>query len=435
MQIHFPAKMATIPFELNKYRYKIFYGGRGSSKSWCAARALLILGLQQNLRILCAREFQSSIADSVHALLSQQIDLMGLNTFYTIQNASIMGANGTEFIFAGLRHNVQKIKSTEGIDIAWIEEGQTVSKASWETLIPTIRKDRLQGGIIDSEIWITFNPELDTDETYQRFVMMPPVTAAVVKMNWTDNPFFPAVLALEKDDLQLRDYDAYLNVWEGNCRQTVEGAIFAKELRHATTEGRICKVPPLPGKPIDTFWDLGKHDHTSIWFVQFGMGEYRVLDFHQGRGDDVADYLRVLQNRGYLYGTHFLPHDGGHNRLGSLSIEKQFKAVYPNQVKVLERIPKKHMAIDGARTVFPLCWFDEQKCSDGLQALRRYKYEVDQHTKQYSKDPLHDDNSDAADAFMQIAMALNAHKPKVKVVEREISRHGTGGAGNSWLGS
>jgi phage terminase large subunit len=119
------------------------------------------------LRVLCAREFQSSIRDSVHKLLCDQIKDLGLDSFYRIEQSAIFGMNGTEFSFEGIRHNVNKIKSYEGVDIAWVEEAQTTSKSSWETLIPTIRKE-------GSEIWVTFNPELDTDETYKRFVLKPP---------------------------------------------------------------------------------------------------------------------------------------------------------------------------------------------------------------------------------------------------------------------
>src|SRR5262245_40379363 len=122
-------------------RYKIYYGGRGGAKSWGVARALLIQAAQQPQRILCAREFQNSIGDSVHKLLADQIPLLGLDSFYQVLQTSIRGINGSEFAFAGLRHNVTKIKSYEGVDKVWVEEAEKVSKSSWETLIPTIRKD------------------------------------------------------------------------------------------------------------------------------------------------------------------------------------------------------------------------------------------------------------------------------------------------------
>src|SRR5262249_34934282 len=156
-----------------------------------------------SLRILCAREFQNSIADSVHRLLSDQVAALGLTGHYDVLQTAIRGRNGTEFRFEGLRHNVTKIKSYEGVDICWVEEAQSVSKESWDTLIPTIRND-------GSEIWVTFNPELEEDETYRRFVVAPPKDSLVVKIGWQDNPWFPATLRAEKDDLRVRDPDAYL---------------------------------------------------------------------------------------------------------------------------------------------------------------------------------------------------------------------------------
>ena len=174
----FPVKMASL---FDKARYKIYYGGRGAGKSHSAAKALLILGAKSQIRVLCAREYQTSIKDSVHKLLCDQIELMNLQGFYEVTQTAIRGKNGTEFAFVGLKNNVANVKSYEGVDYCWVEEAQTVSRNSWNVLIPTIRKE-------GSEIWVTFNPELETDETYQRFVVRPPEGAIVQKINWNDNP-------------------------------------------------------------------------------------------------------------------------------------------------------------------------------------------------------------------------------------------------------
>lgn len=193
---------------LGQMRYRVSYGGRGSAKSWQFARALLIHGLSAPLRILCAREYQTSIRDSVHRVLADQIEMLGLSAFYTVQEASITGANGTEFLFKGLRRDTAQIKSTEGIDLAWVEEAEAVSDASWRTLIPTIRKE-------GSEIWVTFNPALADDPTYQRFVLKPPERALVRKVSYQDNPWFPAVLREEAEALRRNDPEAYAHVWGG----------------------------------------------------------------------------------------------------------------------------------------------------------------------------------------------------------------------------
>jgi phage terminase large subunit len=148
---------------------------------------------------------------------------LGLSDFYTVQKKTIIGANGTVFVFAGLRHHISKIKSFEGADIVWVEEGQNVSKQSYDVLIPTIRKP-------GSEIWVTFNPDLEEDEVYQRFIVWPRPDARVQKMNWNDNAWLPEELRKEKDHLKARDLEAYDNVWEGHCRSHVAGALWTKEV-------------------------------------------------------------------------------------------------------------------------------------------------------------------------------------------------------------
>lgn len=205
-------------------RYKVLYGGRGSGKSFACARFLLGLGYQSKVRVLCAREIQRSINDSVHKLLSEQIAEMGLDAFYSITRDAIRGANGTEFIFKGLRSNPQEIKSTEGVNYAWIEEAQAVSEESWEVLIPTIRQP-------NSEIWLTFNPLDENDPTYQRFVVNAPESAIVRKVNYDENPYFPDVLRQEMEWCKERDYQAYKHIWEGEVRQHSDAVIFAGHFR------------------------------------------------------------------------------------------------------------------------------------------------------------------------------------------------------------
>lgn len=389
-------------------RYKVLFGGRGGAKSWSIARALLILGAQSKLRILCAREFQSSIADSVHKLLSDQIADMGMAGFYTVEKATIYGINGTEFRFAGIRTNIGAIKSFEGIDICWVEEAANVSRSSWMTLIPTIRKD-------GSEIWVSFNPELEADETYQRFVMHPPVGCEPIKIGWQDNPWFPDTLRLEMEDLRARSEDDYLHVYGGNCKHALEGAIFATELRDATVQERICNVPANQAKPVDTFWDLGKRDMTSIWFAQVVGFEYRILDFYENSGKNLAHYIKVLQERAYTYGTTWMPHDAEHDLLASeRTIAQQMRAA-GHKVRIVPKVTKANQ-IEAARAVFGQCWFDRERTADGLQHLRHYQFEVDEDTKLRGKDPKHDEHSHAADAFLYLGVAMREPKDKSPVI-------------------
>jgi len=200
-----------LQFLFEPHRYKVLYGGRGGGKSHGMAKALLIIGARERHRILCTREFQTSIKDSVHKALGDLIDEMGLGGFYRVGQTRIVGVNGTEFIFAGLRHNVDSIKSTEGVTIAWVEEAQVVSEDSWKILTPTVRKK-------GSEIWVSFNPDSESDPTYKRFIANPPPGARAVELGWQDNPWISDELLVEKDHLYAVDADAAAWVWGGKTR-------------------------------------------------------------------------------------------------------------------------------------------------------------------------------------------------------------------------
>lgn len=202
-----------------KSRYKIWYGGRGSAKSWCVARLLLRRAMMEKTRILCARELQNSIADSVHRLLKDQIGILNLHSYFDVQNAIIKSFNGSEFLFKGVRHNILEIKSLEGVDLCWVEEAQRVSEESWNILIPTIRKE-------SSEIWLTFNPYLESDPTYQRFIVNPPPDTLIRRVNWDDNPWFPDTLRAEMEYCRRVDPDAYRNIWLGEPLKLSAAAVF-----------------------------------------------------------------------------------------------------------------------------------------------------------------------------------------------------------------
>ena len=392
VKAEFPEKLQPL---FTPKRYKIMYGGRGGAKSWGIARALLIRGAQKSLRILCARELQKSIKTSVHQVLSDQIKLLNLQAHYKVFDASIRGINGTEFAFEGLRHNANQIKSYEGADICWVEEAATVSKSSWKFLIPTIRKE-------GSEIWVSFNPELEEDETYQRFIMNPPTESILIEINWRDNPWFSSVLKQEMKDDFKRDEAEALVVWEGRCRQAVEGAIFEDEMIMLKKEGRVMRVPYDRKKPVNTFWDLGRSDQTAIWFIQKVGLEYRVIDFYCNARKLIQHYIEVLQNKGYCYGTDYLPHDGSSDHLVGDSVESTLEGI-GRTVEVVARIEYKPNSINAARVMFPSCVFDKENCADGLMALKRYRYAVDPDTKRTTAYPVHDIYSNPADAFQTFA--------------------------------
>lgn len=425
VKAEYPEKLLPL---LEPAPYKIVYGGRGGLKSWTFAQALLILGAQRPLRILCTRETQRSIADSVHALLSDWVKRLELQRFYTIQQATITGQNGTSFIFAGLKE-IDSIKSAEGIDICWVEEAQNVPNRSWEKLIPTIRKK-------GAEIWVSYNPELETDETHVRFVLNPPTGAVVIKTTWRDNPwFYETRMPADMQDLRERDHQAYLHVWEGETRSAVEGAIYAAEIATAEAENRIGRVVCDRTKPVHTFWDLGFSDETAIWFVQVFGSEYRVIDYLQAHGKTIEWYLIQLQQRQYVYGTDWLPHDGVdamiHGRLSgdqSRSVEQLMRAAGRN-VRIA---PKMLVAtgINAARTIFPQCWFDRDACAEGLRALKSYQWGPASAHGVLKREPLHDWASHGADAFRTLAIAHPLERPKVK--ERKPDDFGFGRQGDRY---
>jgi phage terminase large subunit len=204
---------------LGPERYKVAYGGRGSGKSWSVARILVSLAAVGPLRVLCAREYQSSISDSVHRLLADQIVSLGLESEFNVMQHEIESRCGSLFIFRGLHLNPRGVKSLEGVDVCWVEEADTFTDESWENLIPTIRKP-------GSQIWVTFNPRRENDPTYKRFVKSPPPDAAVRELTWRDNPYFPAELEQERDYLARVDPEAYAHIWEGKCQVHGERQIF-----------------------------------------------------------------------------------------------------------------------------------------------------------------------------------------------------------------
>jgi phage terminase large subunit len=277
------------------YRYKVFAGGRGGAKSWQFARALILLSLLKKIRIGCFRELQNSIKDSVHQILREQIDLMGLSRFFEITDKAIRCTEtGSDFIFKGLRSNAVEIKSTEGIGIAWVEEAQLVSKDSWEILVPTIRKE-------NSEIWVSFNPIAEDDPTYERFIKRTPPKTIQQWVNWEANPFFSEALNRERLWMQRSDPDAYEHVWCGGCRKISDDIIFRNKY--------VVDVFEAPKNPSPYFYygaDFGYANDpaTLVRCYITGTGEERELwiDYEAwGVGVDFLDlpemYDRIPDSR------------------------------------------------------------------------------------------------------------------------------------------
>lgn len=398
MNIQFPAKLQCL---FRPKRRKVLHGGRGSGKSWAVARALLILGAQRPLRILCTREVQKSIKDSVHRLLSDQIQSMGLGAHYEILENEIRGRNGTLFLFAGLaQHTVESIKSFEGVDIVWVEEAQVVTKRSWDVLTPTIRKD-------GSEIWLTLNPDMETDETYRRFVDGQPEESPdsfVVQMNWKDNPFFPVTLEKERLDTLARDPENYANIWDGAPKRVSDGAIYKYEIIRLYDENRVRNMPYDPMLSVHTVWDLGWNDAMTIGFWQRSSSEVRCIDYIEDSHHTLDWYVNEIEKRPYRWGTDFIPHDGrNRNTQTGKSTQEALEAMGRKVIALPQDDVEE--GIKAARLMFPRVYFDKDKTGRLLECLKRYQRSINQRTME-AGGPLHDEYSHGADMFRYAAMAV-----------------------------
>lgn len=348
-------------------------------------------------RVLCCRELQASIAESVHKLLSLIIEQHDLGGFWTVTQTSIRGVNGSEFIFKGLRHNSKEIKSMAHIDEVFAEEAENISDASWEILIPTIRKD---GSSID----VAFNTKNITDPTYQRFVANPPDDALVKKVSYRDNPFFPDVLRKEMERLKLADPEAYLHVWEGEPDTRKSGAVYAKQINAAREDSRITKVPYDSGNQVFTAWDLGWGDATAIWWLQWVGRELRWLDYYEASGEQLDHYAQVIKSKNYNYGTHYLPHDAAHGNIRGETVSRQLLRMGLKNF-VLDREVDVTPGIELLRQTIGFSVFDEQKCREGLRCLENHAYKWDEDRGLFERKPRHDWTSHGADAARYAALA------------------------------
>ena len=236
-------------------RYITYYGGRAGRKSWEIARSLIAKSyLKPKQLIVCTREIQNSIGDSVLRLLENQINLLGCAQDFQVQKSTIIHSNGTEFIFKGLNGmTIDSLKSLEGADYCWVEEAHSVSERSWSILIPTIRKP-------GSQIFITFNPDLETDPVYQRFVINQPPRSYCRKVSYLENPQCSQEAKDEAEYLKRVDYDAYAHIWLGEVRHHTEAQVFRNKYKIESFE-----VTPEYGDPLNgADWGFSVDPTVSI---------------------------------------------------------------------------------------------------------------------------------------------------------------------------
>lgn len=353
--LKFPRKLK--PILRSQKRYIILYGGRGGAKSWAFALTILLRGLQEPLRILCTREIQNTIKDSVHKLLSDMIDSLNLGAFYTIKKDSIVGKNGTEIFFKGLRYNPQEVKSTEGVNICWVEEAQSVSEESWELLIPTIRKP-------GSQLFISFNPHLEDDPTYVKFILNTPKNALKILINYYDNPFFPEVLREEMEECKERYYDKYLHIWEGFCKKFGDAQIFKEKFI-------VTEFESPAGAEFKFGLDWG-FSTTPTAFVRCYIHDNKVFIDHcaGGLGIDLDDHPALMES---IPRAHDFPITADSARPESITHVRNHG--FPN---VRAAVKGKGSVEDGIEF---LKSFDQiiihRRCEKVLDDFHMYSYKVD----------------------------------------------------------
>lgn len=407
MQIDLPRKAVEtlVPLETasgKRVRFRVLHGGRDGAKSHSIARMLLARGRAKPERILCTREIQKSIAESVHQLLKDLISEMGLEDFYEVQQHYIKGANGTQIAFHGLSgQTAMSIKSFEGTTICWVEEAQTISKRSWDLLEPTIRAP-------NSEIWVSFNPDMDTDETYRRFVTNPPDDAIVMQINWNDNPWRSAVLDAAREKMLREAPEDYAHIYGGACRPAVDGAIYFKEVA-ALRNGRLTNVPYDPMLKVHVVVDLGFNDYMALILVQRLGSEIRVIRYIEDRMRDIPSYSQELHDLKLNFGRIYLPHDGkartlisSNNPHGS-SAEKQFQKL-GWKVEIVDNL-EIEQGIRKTREVFPRVIVDRANAVELVNRLGRYRRRVN--SEGQASTPVHDDQSHGSDGFRYLAIVAD----------------------------
>lgn len=400
--IELPAKLVDL-FS-GEARYRCAYGGRGSGKTRGFATMAAVKGYMwgsegRQGQILCAREFMNSLSDSSFEEVRGVIEAHDfLREYYEVGDTFIRSRDrNIDFVFSGLRRNLDSIKSKARLLLCWVDEAETVSETAWMKLIPTIREE-------GSECWVTWNPESKLSATHKRFREDPPEDAKIIQINWQDNGFFPKVLDnARREDFKKRP-EVYDHIWEGAFLTHHEGAYYALEMRDTNAQGRITAVPYERSKGVVTAWDLGIGDTTAIWFAQFIGPEVRLIDHYEASGVGLDHYARVLQEKGYLYDQHILPHDVRVRELGTG--KSRLETLNNLGVRNIQIAPQLNVddGIQAVRSMLPLCWFDAERCEHGVEALRAYHREYDDKNLVWKGRPSHDWSSHSADAFRYLSV-------------------------------
>ena len=386
-----------------KWRHIVYKGGRSSGKSTQIAISRLVKGSHTKLRGLCTREIQNSIQESVYKLLCDQIDKMGLNDWQKFNDRLVNRRTGSEIFFKGLHNNIQSIKSIEGIDWCWVEEAQSVSAESINTLIPTIRKE-------GSELIWSYNPLTEHDAVQELIVDKADDRTYVRHINSdeVEQLLSPEIIA-EREKMKVDNPDMYAHVWLGQPLTSKTGTVFGKQIAQAEIDGRIGSVPYDASAGTYTAIDLGIGDSTAIWWFQLIGQEIHFIDHYESSGEELGHYISIIKNKPYNYTTHYLPHDAKQRELQTGLTRVEF--FENNGIHNIEVLRPTNFTLGQddinmiARPKFSKVWIDRDKCARGLQCLRAYHYEYDEKNKLLKDKPEHDWSSHSSSAFIYALMA------------------------------
>ena len=405
-------------------RYKGAYGGRGGAKSHFFAEQIVIRTYFTNCRIVCIREVQNSIKDSVKQLIVDKITKFNMLNNYEILETEIRCKKTNSFIiFKGMQsYNAANIKSLEGFDVAWVEEAQTLSQASLDMLIPTIRKEDVEKGT-ESELWFSWNPRYKTDAVDKFFRKSPPSDAISIFINWSDNKWFPNVLHKAMLHDFAVDPDKAEHIWNG-AYGSGQGAILSRWVYEAERQGRIHNEVSYDklGSPIEISSDLGFRDTASWWFWQRLPMGYKLLSYDGDNGLDADDWIdrlkQTIEEVGMPLGKIWLPHDARVKTFQSKhsSLEKFINAFGAKKVGIVPLTKKEHL-ISAARTIIKQCEFHKANCESGLDGLTAWEFEYNEENGAFSREPIHNWASHPSDAFAYGCLAMQNYERPTNTVD------------------
>lgn len=377
LNIPIPEKAAWI-FQ-GDARYRGAYGGRASAKSTTFARMALARGIKDPQRILCGREMQNSLRESVHAELCSQVDALNLGYFYEYGAEYLIGrpgspAYGTEFLYRGLRNNPQGIRSLAKIKLCWLEEAEYISEDSWKVLDPTIR-------IPGAEVWATWNPERIDSATKKRLIDNPPHDGRILEMNWRDNPWFPDNLHQVRLQDMARDYDQYMNVWEGHCITRSDAQVFKNKFRVQAFTPKAHWHGPYHG--ADWGFSVDPTCAVRIWIGDNRLWvEYEAYG-HQIETRDIPDLFEKS-----------IPDIRKHKIKGDIARPETISAIKHAGFQIDGAEKWKGSVEDGIEHIrgqYDLVII-HPRCINTTREFQRYSYKVDRLTKEITTDIVDKDN-------------------------------------------